>query len=313
MKKILLRPPDGWPQQACQLYREYEGELTRRISSAHAYLLRLAPFLRYQHSQGLSYREFPVSLWTGYADVLTPKNRLQCWAALCTWLKFLYRRHELLQPLHKELGSSPRHHSAPRRILSHQQILKLLELPDTNLADGLRDRAMLELAYATGLRSGEMFRLDLGDLDLVEGSVCLRWTKTKVDRVLPLGKWALHFLHRYLREARPQLTSPLSSTSLWLGKRGQRLLGTTFAGRVHDLAARVGFHFTLYSLRHACATHLLQQGAPLRDVQELLGHRKLGSTQNYTRITPTYLQQMHRRHHPRNQAYFSDKHRQKLV
>jgi len=243
-----------------------------------------------------------VSLWTCYADGLTPKNRLQCWLELCTWLKFLYQRQELLLPLHAELGSSPRHHSTPRRILSHQQILRLLALPDTNLAEGLRDRAMLELAYATGLRSGELFRLDLGDLDLVDGSVCLRWTKTKVDRVLPLGKWALHFLHRYLREARPQLTSPL-----WLGKRGQRLHWSTFTGRVHELAGRAGFHFTLYSLRHACATHLLQQGARLRDVQELLGHRKLGSTQVYTRITPTYLQQVHRRHHPRNQAYFSDK------
>lgn len=81
----------------------------------------------------------------------------------------------------------------------------------------------------------------------------------------------------------------------------------TFNGRMRDLGKRAGFRFTLYLLRHACATHMLQQGASLREVQELLGHRSLKSTQIYTRITPTYLQQMHRRHHPRNQADFLKK------
>ena len=125
---------------------------------------------------------------------------------------------------------------------------------------------------------------------------------------MPLTRWALHCLQRYLKEARPQLLSPLSLNALWLRPTGRRFHKDMLVQRlrlVYLVREKLGFAFTLHQIRHACATHLLTSGASVREVQELLGHVKINSTQTYTHITPGDLQRVHLRCHPRNNGEFS--------
>jgi len=182
-------------------------------------------------------------------------------------------------------------------------VVAVLNLPPLDLAEGLRDRAMMEMTYACGLRHGELVALDLGDLDLGAGLVSVRLAKNDQQRNLPLTRWALFYVRRYLEVARPQLASPLSSKALWLDARGRRadrqLLGERFR-KIYRPREVLGFACTLHHLRHACATHLLKAGASLRHVQELLGHQELNSTALYTHIQPHYLREVHQRYHPRN-------------
>lgn len=309
MKPIDLRPPDHWPEPAQQLYRDYEQWLARRRLRARTVLLELYHFFREQHAQGLTYREFPALLWDSYKMTLSPSAQMNAWVALRSWLRYLHQRRELLWPMHDELSRPEHAPTRPRPCLSFEQVLRLLALPTVAEPEGLRDRAFLEMAYGTGMRRGELIKLNLNDVDLVQALVYVRFPKNTEDRILPLGYTVVHYLERYLREARPELLSPLSSNALWLGRKGERLHPDEMGKRLlrrYRTKATLGFKVTLHQLRHTCATHLLQQGAPLPDVQQLLGHRALRSTQIYTRLTPTHLQQVHRRSHPRNQANFFD-------
>jgi integrase/recombinase XerD len=188
--------------------------------------------------------------------------------------------------------------------------LQVLDLPPLDEPEGLRDRAILEMAYGSAMRRSELVYLDLADVDLATGLVSIRQAKNYCQRTVPLTHWALHYLRRYLQEARPQLASPLSLNALWLSETGHRLSKNRLGQRlmhVYMAEETLGFAFTLHQLRHACATHLLNSGAPLRDVQELLGHLHLNSTATYTHLTPARLRQVHRRCHPRNDpGYFPD-------
>jgi site-specific recombinase XerD len=302
-KRLSLQPPAGWPQRARQLYEEFASRLRQKLKHPRAHLAALHRFFPAQIGQDLSFRDFPAGFLQRY---LAPKTDDACnsiVSALWSWMRFLYIRKELLLPLHEELAQYRRRSRGRRVLLSYPQVLQVLNLPTLDDAEGLRDRAMLEMAYACGLRPGELLALDLTDLDLSIGLVSLRRTKTDHQRNLPLTRPALHYLKLYLEQARPQLTSPLSLNALWLSANGRRADPGVLRKRlskVYKARQALGFAFTLYQLRHACATHLLQAGASLRHVQELLGHRDLSSTAIYTHITPLYLQAVHQRCHPRN-------------
>jgi len=306
-RRLSLQPPVGWPERAQQLYHEFAARCRQKLKHPRVYLDALYHFLPEQMGQGLSFRDFPASFLDQY---LAPKGDQACnhiVSALWSWMRFLYRRKELLLPLHEELAPYRRHSRGRRVLLSYPQVMQVLNLPPLDEAEGLRDRAMLEMAYACGLRHGELVALDLTDLDLSTGLVNLRQAKNDRQRNLPLTRSALHYLKLYLAQARPQLTSPLSLNALWLSPNGRRADRTVLQKRlskVYQSRQTLGFAFTPHQLRHACATHLLQAGASLRHVQELLGHRDLASTAIYTHITPLHLQAVHQRCHPRNQPGF---------
>lgn len=308
MKKIDLQAPASWPEEARQLYGQFALRLQQRRSHPERILRPLYHLFRHQKALGLGYRDFPAWLWKDYRAGLTPSNQASYGQALRCWLRFLWSRGHLLFPLHEELELARRRPGARTRCLSGEQIERLLALPDLSLPEGLRDRALWEMAYSTGMRLGELTRLSLSDVDIVAGTVFVRFPKNGHDRLLPLGGWALHFLLRYLLEGRPKLASPPSSpTSLWLNVRG-RPMGINEPGRrlrrYYKTREQLGIPVTMHQLRHSCATHLLQHGASLSCVQALLGHRVLGSTQIYLGWTLVRLQRVHRRHHPRNQALF---------
>lgn len=184
--------------------------------------------------------------------------------------------------------------------LTEAEVEALLSAPDTRDALELRDRAMLELLYASGLRVSELVSLTLGQVSLSQGVVRVVGKGSK-ERLVPMGEEALQWLQRYLREARPQLLGAKPSDVLFPSRRCTQMTRQTFWHRIKRFAQRAGIekHLSPHTLRHAFATHLVNHGADLRVVQLLLGHSDLSTTQIYTHVARERLKDLHAEHHPR--------------
>ncbi len=187
--------------------------------------------------------------------------------------------------------------------LTHDDVERLLNQPNPSTLLGLRDRAMLEFLYATGLRVSELVYLHTQQVNLEGDYLTVRGKGGKV-RVLPFGRWAEERLRLYLREVRPKLVQRRNSSVLFLTRSGKALTRQGFWKliRRHALAAGIERKVTPHTLRHSFATHLLEGGADLRAVQSMLGHSDISTTQIYTHINRAHLKQVHRRFHPRERT-----------
>lgn len=186
------------------------------------------------------------------------------------------------------------------QVLTKEEVEKLLHSPNTGQVLGLRDRAMLELMYATGLRISEIINLKLEDLHLTMGTL-QTLGKGHKERIVPVGDEAIKWINRYLEEARPKLLKQKRSNYLFLNFHGNNL---TRQGVWKNLKAEVrkaGIqkNITPHTLRHSFATHILENGADLRIVQELLGHADISTTQIYTHLSNKQLADIYNRAHPR--------------
>ncbi|MDF9295661.1 MULTISPECIES: site-specific tyrosine recombinase XerD [Geobacillus] len=188
------------------------------------------------------------------------------------------------------------------KVLSVEEVEALLSAPQTNTPFGLRDKAMLELLYATGMRVSELVQLNLADVHLTMGFVRC-YGKGRKERIVPIGRMAIEALIRYLEHGRPQLVNPRkrATEALFLNHYGQRLTRQGFWKILKRLAKEAGIEkeLTPHTLRHSFATHLLENGADLRAVQELLGHADISTTQMYTHVTKTRLKDVYKQYHPR--------------
>ncbi|HLF97896.1 MAG TPA: site-specific tyrosine recombinase XerD [Methylococcaceae bacterium] len=184
--------------------------------------------------------------------------------------------------------------------LSESDVERLLAAPDSGTPAGLRDRAMLELLYATGLRVTELVTLRLEQVNSRQGLVAVRGKGSK-DRLVPLGEDALNWLEHYLRDTRGELLAGRDCPHIFVTNRGAAMTRQAFWHIIKRHAHRAGIFAALspHTLRHAFATHLLNHGADLRVVQLLLGHSDLSSTQIYTHIARERLKELHARCHPR--------------
>jgi len=184
--------------------------------------------------------------------------------------------------------------------LSEAEVEALLAVADTSAAIGLRDRAMLELLYASGLRVSELVSLDADQVNLSHGVVRVLGKGNK-ERLVPVGDEAVSWLQRYCQEARPQLLRGKISNRLFVSRKTGSITRQAFWYRLREYALRSGIrgHLSPHTLRHAFATHLVNHGADLRVVQMLLGHSDLSTTQIYTHVARERLRQLHREHHPR--------------
>ncbi|HEX7045682.1 MAG TPA: site-specific tyrosine recombinase XerD [Burkholderiales bacterium] len=184
--------------------------------------------------------------------------------------------------------------------LSEEQVERLLAAAGGGTPLALRDRAMLETLYATGLRVSELVALTLGQIGLTQGVVRVVGKGNK-ERLVPLGEEALAWLGRYLAEARGSLLGRRSTDAVFVTARGRPLTRQAFWHNIKRYARKAGIEAPLspHTLRHAFATHLLNHGADLRAVQMLLGHADLSTTQIYTHVARARLQELHARHHPR--------------
>ena len=186
------------------------------------------------------------------------------------------------------------------RSLSEAEVEALLSAPDLSTAEGLRDRAMLEVLYATGLRVSELVGLQPDELSLTQGLVRVTGKGNK-ERLVPLGDEAICWIERFLASARRELLGAQPCSALFPTRRGAGMTRQAFWYRIkkHALAAGIQQSLSPHTLRHAFATHLVNHGADLRVVQLLLGHSSLSTTQIYTHVARERLQALHARHHPR--------------
>lgn len=185
--------------------------------------------------------------------------------------------------------------------LSEEEVGALLQAPDTGNPLGLRDRAMLELLYATGLRVSELVGIRLGELSLQNGVIRITGKGNK-ERLVPMGEEAHDWVQTYLRDARPLLMQGKDiDEHTFVTTRGSGMTRQMFWVLIQRYALEAGIvrHISPHTLRHAFATHLLNHGADLRVVQMLLGHSDLSTTQIYTHVAQARLQELHRQHHPR--------------
>jgi integrase/recombinase XerD len=195
---------------------------------------------------------------------------------------------------------------APRAVrrlpefLSREEVERLLEAPDPSRALYWRDRAILEFLYATGVRVSELVGLPLSNLDLDEG-FALVFGKGSKERLVPVGGPALRAVRRYLQDVRPELDTGSGKGHVFLNARGRPLRRESVWSLVRESARRAGIRKTVspHTLRHTFATHLVEGGADLAAVQELLGHADISTTQIYTHLDRAYLRDLHRRFHPR--------------
>jgi site-specific recombinase XerD len=286
---------------------DFRRELERRGSSRHtvrAYggdLAELAKWAtgRDKEPGGLAYRDLRA-----YAAALSERGLAR--ASVARKLAAVRSLHEHLArtgaaPQNPaELLPMPKKASRLPRVLGPDQIAALLDRIPASGPLEVRDRAMLEAAYACGLRAEEIVNLDTDAVDF--DSETLRVTgKGSKTRIVPMGEPAQRALERYLSQARPALAADRAEPALFLSRRGRRLSPSDIRRRLDRWVreAAVAGHVSPHTLRHSFATHLLEGGADLRSIQELLGHSSVSTTQVYTRVEPGRLRREYARSHPR--------------
>jgi integrase/recombinase XerD len=229
----------------------------------------------------------------------------QWFSIIRSFFLWLNRTGRLLHDPAERLAFPHKEQSLPH-VLNESEIARLIETPDTTTAIGLRDRALMETLYATGIRHAEAQKLDLYDVDTAAHRLTVRLGKGQRDRVVPLTETAAHWLARYVTAARPALAAGRwwgkgqrrgqpklipPTAALWLSVSGRRLSYQMIAERIRDYALQAAVKASVHTFRHSCATHLLRGGASLRHVQQLLGHHDLNTTEIYTHLELQDLQQ----------------------
>lgn len=246
---------------------------------------------RYQRSLFLYRKKDGAPLGFG-----TQRDRL---AEVRAFFKWLARTNRILSNPASDIEFPRAPQRLPRAVLSVSEVERVLALPDVNDTIGLRDRAILETLYSTGVRRKELCRLSVYDLDVERGTLLVREGKWKKDRFVPVGERALAWIEKYLLEARPRLAIEPDPQALFLGLLGESLDPAWLTNRVRQyvekaLRRKAGCHI----FRHTMATLMLEGGADVRFIQEMLGHSNLQSTQVYTRVALTKLKEIHSATHP---------------
>lgn len=220
-------------------------------------------------------------------------------SALRTFEKFLCREGEIKANIASQVDTP----KIPRRLpetLSLDEVERLLNSPDLSTPAGLRDRAMLEVLYATGLRVSELVGLNLGDLNLQIGFLrCIG--KGSKERIVPLGRYAVDYVSQYLANGRSHFAKMISDDGLFLNHLGKKMTRVGFWKILRKYArkAEILRTFSPHTLRHSFATHLLENGADLRAIQEMLGHASLSTTQIYAHVSKERLRRVYHEAHPR--------------
>lgn len=288
------------------LIREYLAYLRVErglaANSLEAYARDLSKLSEWARAAGREPKELAEAELTAWIrslskEGLSPRTLSRTISAARGFYRFLLLDgHAKLDPLSNVKPPQPAQNLP--RFLREEEAETLLSAPDTGTPEGVRDRALLELLYATGLRVSEMVNLRVGDVDLNRGLLECQGKGSKRRRV-PVGRSALHWLSEYMR-VRRSLSGEKSPALLFLRGGGRPLTRQWVWARLREYANASGLEdVTPHGLRHSFATHLLQRGADSRSVQALLGHSDIGTTQIYTHITGRRLRSTYDSHHPR--------------
>jgi integrase/recombinase XerD len=230
---------------------------------------------------------------------LNAKSIVRNLVAIRTFFRFLVQEAVLESNPVEELESPKMARTLPE-ILTLKEIEQILEQPDLQTPLGTRDRAMLEILYATGMRVSELTQLPIQQVNL-EGGYVLLYGKGSKERIVPLGSEAMKWVTVYLKTARGILSKGKESPSLFINRLGKGMSRQNFWKNLKDYGRRAGLRkrITPHLLRHSFASHLLERGADLRSVQMMLGHADISTTQIYTHVTGERLKKVHKQYHPR--------------
>ncbi|GAB4235807.1 MAG: site-specific tyrosine recombinase XerD [Deltaproteobacteria bacterium] len=278
----------------------------RRLSgnTLSAYGADLSRFSRFLAERGIEAKRFSradfLDHLTGLREAgLSARTVARHVSTVRSFFRFLVREEVL--PASPVAGArAPRIGRPLPKYLTPTQVLRLLAAPDGRTPEGIRDRAMLALMYASGLRASEVVSLRLESVDANAGIVYVLGKGGK-ERVAPIAESALSVLREYLASARQTLLGRRLSSALFLSRRGKPITRQALWCRIRRWAQVAGIaeRISPHTLRHSFASHLLGGGADLRAVQAMLGHADIATTQIYTHVTPERLRDVHRRHHPR--------------
>ena len=216
------------------------------------------------------------------------------------WFRWLARQHHIMHNPASELELPRLEHRLPKSVLSVGEIEQVLAQPDIRDPLGLRDRALMETLYSTGMRRRELANLKVYDLDTERGTVTIRQGKGKKDRMIPIGERAAAWMEKYIREARPKLVVEPDDHTVFLSNAGEPFCLDHLSDlvREHVDAANIGKRGACHMIRHTMATLMLDNGADTRYIQEMLGHADLKTTQIYTQVSIRQLKRIHAATHP---------------
>lgn len=270
-----------------------------------AYSSDLREFAQFVEGSGISAwsavcRDHVRGYLESVGESLTHRSKARRLAAMRSFFKYLERLGKISR--NPTAGVRfPKFHAALPHVLSASDVESLLAAPDSKTPLGQRDKAMLELFYATGLRVSELVTLQLQQVFLDPGYLVVRGKGDK-ERLVPMGEWARDALHAYLEEGRRKLSPKVrSGPEVFLNRHGKKLSRQGVWKIIKQYARLLGIkqNLTPHMLRHSFATHLLENGADLRSLQAMLGHSDISTTQIYTHVARARLKEIHRKYHPR--------------
>ena len=287
-----------------------ERNYSERTVAAHTWALRT--FMRWAQERDLrrpeqitkpileSYQRWLYSYRKADDKPLSVTTQRARLGAIQRFFGWLCKTNRLTANPAADLELPRKPHKTLPKALSLEEIHAVLNLPDISDPLGIRDRSILELFYSTGVRRSELVRIDVEDLDRSRGVLMVRKGKGGKDRVVPVGERALYWIHRYLEETRPLLLVDLNEHALFISGYGQRISSQHMGRWVRQTLdkANIGGVGSCHLLRHSCATHMLENGADIRFIQQLLGHKRLDTTQVYTEVSIVQLREVHTRTHP---------------
>ncbi|EOS7782525.1 site-specific tyrosine recombinase XerD [Enterococcus hirae] len=275
------------------------------LNTRKSYERDLLQYLHYlEDEQITSWQDVDRYVVINYLEKMHDEKKAP--ATVTRMITSLRRFHQFLRQERLTDHDPMQHIDTPKKVqklpstLSLTEVERLIETPDTTKNLGIRDRAILEVMYATGMRVSELIGLKLSDLHLSLGLVQTLGKGDK-ERIIPLGDYAIQWLERYLDEARPLLVANPSETHVFVNHHGTGLSRQGIWKNLKQLVREAGINkeVTPHTLRHSFATHLLENGADLRTVQELLGHADISTTQIYTHITKKRMTDVYKQHFPR--------------
>ena len=319
--------------QGCEANPSSQSEITALIAAFADYMVgadyspltvesyrdSLAVFEKYLKEMGVmepltpkalaGYQTWLYARTSRFGKPLTVASQICMLNALRMLLRFLYRTDRILKDLSPLLRLPKAPENLPANLVTAQQARKLLAQPDTATVIGFRDRTIMEVIYATGLRVRELLALKVVDINLVDGAMWIRHGKGRKDRQLPLGKTAMKYLAEYIKNVRPILARGRKVEELFLNSFGKPIGMSGLCSKIHVYAKRADVKpapgskpITVHTFRHTLATEMLKHGADLRHIQDMMGHGQLRTTQRYLHLVKSELRKVQEKCHPREQA-----------
>ncbi len=225
-----------------------------------------------------------------------------------TWFKWLAKKKYILYNPTAELELPKLEKTIPTNLLTEKDAERVINQPDIRQEFGVRDRAILETFYSTGIRRSELLNLKIYDLQMDKGTLAIRKGKGKKDRMVPIGDRAIRWIEKYLIEERPEYVMEPDEEYIFINQDGLPLSKTNIGDRVLGYIRESGVNKQggCHLFRHSMATHMLENGADIRIIQAILGHESLSTTETYTKVSIAHIQEVHRRTHPAKMEKVTD-------